>query len=188
MAEGIEQIAIMIRALLASLPEPCIQPYLEDFPATLIPRPTAPASLPVLQFFKPASHPISRHLHAIAGSLAWSQTYMVEDFGPDFLQKYGWTEIIGPRGAIPSARLACGFLLLGPDVEYPDHRHSAEELYIVISGTAAWRRGAEDWREQPPGAVIHHPSGIPHAMRTANEALLALYLWRGGDLQQKSIF
>ena len=90
------------------------------------------------------------------------------------------------RGPIASRRLAVGFLLLGPDVAYPLHSHEAEEIYLVLSGTAAWRRGGEPWRDEAPGALIHHPSRAPHAMRTEREPLLALYAWRGGDLAQKS--
>jgi hypothetical protein len=62
----------------------------------------------------------------------------------------------------------------------------AEELYVPISGEAQWRRGDATWREQPPGALIYHASGESHAMRTRQAPLLALYLWRCGDLAQKS--
>ena len=37
------------------------------------------------------------------------------------------------------------------------------------------------------GEVIHHPSNVSHAMRTGAEPLLAIYLWRGGPLAQKSV-
>ena len=66
------------------------------------------------------------------------------------------------------------------------HRHAAEEVYIVISGTAAWARGEAAEALRPPGSVIHHPPWMSHGMRTAEEPLLALYLWSGGDLTQKS--
>jgi len=189
MVEGVEQIAIMVRSLLAGLPDAYAARFRADFPESLTPRrEIMPSSLPVLQYFEPGGPPLAAYLQKIWHGLAWSQTYSPTDFGPEFLEKYGWTEIIGPRGPIPDQKLACGFLLLGPGVTYPDHHHTAEELYIVISGTAAWRRGDENWYEKPPGAVIHHPSNMPHAMRTAEESLLAVYFWRDGDLQQKSNF
>ena len=37
------------------------------------------------------------------------------------------------------------------------------------------------------GEVIHHASNVSHAMRTGEEPLLAIYLWRGGPLAQKSV-
>ena len=76
--------------------------------------------------------------------------------------------------------------MLGPATLYPHHRHEAEEIYVPLSGTAAWQRGDAIWREHPPGTLIHHLSEEPHAMRTGEEPLLALYLWRSSDLAQKA--
>lgn len=66
------------------------------------------------------------------------------------------------------------------------HRHVAEEIYIPISGAASWRSGDSDWSVRREGEIILHESLVPHAMRTAAEPLLALYLWRNGDLVEKS--
>jgi quercetin dioxygenase-like cupin family protein len=55
-----------------------------------------------------------------------------------------------------------------------------------VSGTAAWQGGDGIWRNEPPGAVIVHERNEPHAMRTASEPLLALYVWRSAQLDQKS--
>jgi hypothetical protein len=106
----------------------------------------------------------------------------------DFLQRYGWSELIGLRGPVASERLAAGFLLLGPLTEYARHRHAAEEIYLPLAGTALWQRGDAAWRRRAPGRPIHHPSWMPHAMRTEAQPLLALYLWRRGDLAQRSRF
>jgi quercetin dioxygenase-like cupin family protein len=118
--------------------------------------------------------------------MAWKQTYTAAQTPPAFLRNYGWCELIGTTGEVPSEQLACGFLLLGPHTLYPRHHHEAEEIYIPLTGTASWEKGDEGWRVQPPGAVIHHPSNIPHAMRTADAALVALYLWRSDNLHQKA--
>ncbi len=152
----------------------------------------ATAALPVVQWLQPPApgayaEDVLARLCGMRDALAWRQTYAADDFGPEFLLCYGWTELIGTRGPVPSHSLACGFLLLGPDLEYPRHYHTAEEIYVVLAGNASWRRGGEDWVIRAPGAVIHHPPDMPHAMRTGPEPLLALYLWRGGDLAQKSI-
>jgi mannose-6-phosphate isomerase-like protein (cupin superfamily) len=176
------------------LPDARLQAWRAGWPAAPTGRAVAPAALPVLQWlpppgdlgFAPARGVLAR-LHAARDILAWRQSYTAADFGPEFLQNYGWTELLGQRGPLASETLACGFLLLGPAVEYPSHHHQAEEIYIVLSGTAAWRRAAAPWADQPPGAVIHHAANMPHAMRTAAEPLVALYLWRGGELTQKSV-
>ena len=122
----------------------------------------------------------------MAGDLDWRQTYSSADFGQRFLDNYGWSEWIGERGAFVSDAIACGVLMLGPDIEYPAHSHEAEELYLPLAGNACWRSGESEWRLRAPGTWIHHPSWTIHAMRTAREPLLAAYVWRAGDLSAKS--
>jgi hypothetical protein len=68
---------------------------------------------------------------------------------------------------------------MAPRTLYPNHFHSAVELYLVLGGRAEWRCGAEPWARRPPGAFILHPSRIGHAMRTLDEPLLALFAWHG---------
>ena len=122
-----------------------------------------------------------------AGHLHWGQTYTAHDFGEAFLDNYGWTEIIGQRGPIKSTEIACGFLLLGPHIEYPLHRHEAEEIYVPLSSGALWKLGDADWMENPRGEPIYHRHWVAHGMRTGASPLLALYIWHGGDLAQKSV-
>jgi hypothetical protein len=74
--------------------------------------------------------------------------------------------------------LRLGLLLLGPDTLYPPHHHPAEEIYLPLSPGHWWRAG-EDWREQPAGAVIHHPPMCGHATESGRAPLAAIYLWRG---------
>ncbi len=120
-------------------------------------------------------------------ALRWGQTYTEADFGRDFLDRYGWTELVGTRGHFASETIAAGFLLLGPGVVYPDHHHVAEEIYVPLTPATEWRKGDGAFVARAAGEVIHHPSNVSHAMRTGAEPLLALYLWRGGPLAQKSI-
>ena len=125
-------------------------------------------------------------LASLARDLAWGQTYSAQDFGAGFLEKYGWSEFIGLRGPIASERMACGVLFLGPQIEYPRHSHEAEEVYVPLTGQTLWQCGDQDWSYRNAGLPIYHASRVPHAMRTESVPLLALYLWCGGDLVQKS--
>ncbi len=134
----------------------------------------------------PGEQPLLSLLAAHAQQLCWGQTYTAEDFGRHFLDNYGWVELIGTRGHFASDTVAAGLLVLGPDIVYPDHRHIAEELYVPLTGGAEWRKGEESFAVRAAGEVIHHPSNVAHAMRTGAEPLVALYIWRGGPLAQKS--
>ena len=132
------------------------------------------------------SRPIAQLLRDRAGEFHWGQTYTAADFGQKFMDNYGWLEVFGTRGHFENAAVAGGFLILGPGIEYPDHHHVAEELYIPLTGATEWRMSGGAWRLRAAGEVIHHASNVSHAMRTGAEPLLALYLWRGGPLAARS--
>jgi hypothetical protein len=190
-ASQAESLSRQIRQLLG--PIQTAAPFLEGWPELKALRTTRPRSLPVVALLDrlithsvPATADLVQALAAAADDLEWRQTYSAADFGPAFLDRYGWTELIGLRGPIPSTEVACGFLALGPEIDYPSHAHEAEELYLPLAGDALWMRGDEDFTTRLPGLPIHHPSWMPHAMRTRAEPLLALYIWRGGDLAAKS--
>ena len=133
-----------------------------------------------------AARALLERLAAVADSLEWRQTYAAEDVGARFMENYGWTELVGPRGPAPSERLACGILILGPRTLYPPHRHEAYEVYVPLAGTAEWRQGARGWHSYAPGTVVEHASDVAHAMRTAEEPLVAIYLWRSHNLAQSA--
>jgi len=141
----------------------------------------------VVKATTPDTVPTAKLLAAVANHLAWSQTYSSEDFGSKFLKRYGWVELVGTRGVIASNRIACGFLLLGPEIEYPLHRHEAEEVYVPLTGRTYWMHNNGGWISREAGLPIYHETWMPHAIRTDAVPLLAIYLWQGGDLAQKSL-
>jgi hypothetical protein len=170
-----------------------MQEFLLEWPASPKLREVAPTTLPVLGHLAALrdaapsfSLPLVRTLADAAPMLAWRQSYREPAVSARFLQGYGYTELMGLSGPVPSEHLACGFLVLGPQVTYPPHSHEAQEIYVPLAGAAAWRSGAAGWVWQENGAVLQHGSGEIHAMRTAGRALLAVYLWRSANLAQKS--
>jgi hypothetical protein len=179
--------------VLLSLAAPALAPFLAEWPCTEKCRAVLPARLPVVRWLPAASGDAPRFSAALVAALcgaapllAWRQSYTAREAGADFLNNYGWSEMIGVHGPFASKRIACGFLLLAPSTLYPHHRHEAEEIYMPLAGTTAWQKGAHPWREQPPGTLIRHASEEPHAMQTGARPLLALYLWRSTNLSQKS--
>ncbi len=172
-----------LNSFLSHWPEP-------DGPARSLSKSTLPVLtwLPdVIKAATPDTVPIAKLLATAANHLAWGQTYLPEDFGSIFLERYGWTELVGTRGVIASNRIACGFLLLGPEIEYPSHRHEAEEIYVPLTGQTYWMRNNKGWISRDAGLPIYHETWMPHAIRTDAVPLLAIYLWQGGDLAQKSL-
>jgi hypothetical protein len=156
-------------------------------------RDLAPRPLPCLSHLHrtaviapPPGHALTALLCDHGRDLHWGQTHAAGDFGQNFLDNYGWLELFGTRGHFANDRMAGGFLILGPGIEYPDHHHVAEELYVPLTGGTCWRMGEGAWRLRQAGEVIHHASNVSHAMRTGDEPLLAFYLWRGGPLAARS--
>jgi mannose-6-phosphate isomerase-like protein (cupin superfamily) len=162
-------------------------------PAATVTRPRRGSDPPVSGFWAAAldagesgaASPCVPSLRALGPHLDWRQNpnYRRQPPDPRFLDHYGYAVLVGPPDDPPphvaDSRLALGILLLGPGTHYPRHHHPAEEVYAVVSGDAEWRRGDGPWRREPPGALIHHAPGVPHATRTGARPLLVLYLWRG---------
>lgn len=98
--------------------------------------------------------------------------------GAEFLDGYAYCELIGPHGHLRHSEVALGLLLLGPHITYPEHAHTAAEIYAVIAGQAEWLQGDRIWRGREPGELIRHASMESHAMRTSDQPLLAAYLWQ----------
>lgn len=76
-----------------------------------------------------------------------------------------------------------GLFLLGANHIYPEHKHPAAEMWIVLSGNANWKRGDDDWIIRKPGEYFLHTPNQSHAMETFEEPLLALWAWTG-DLDE----
>ena len=176
------------------LDDPHLNLLLADWPHDVTrSRSVIPCNLPVVSWMPAAvsaAHEKAQHivemLASVADRIAWGQTYSAEDFGRAFLERYGWTELIGLRGPVASDRIASGFLMLGPDIEYPKHSHGAEEVYVPLTGPTFWMRANGDWQLRAACQPIHHTPRVPHAMRTESTPLLALYVWRGDNLVEKS--
>ncbi|RRH95810.1 transcriptional regulator [Mesorhizobium tamadayense] len=132
------------------------------------------------------ARPLAQFVADHRDELRWGQTYTAADFGQTFIDNYGWLEVFGTRGHFINDEVAAGLLILGPGIVYPDHHHIAEEIYIPLTGGAEWRMGEGGFQVRAAGEVVRHASNVNHAMRTGEEPLMALYIWRGGPLAQKS--
>ena len=123
----------------------------------------------------------------LAPALAWTYSYPARPGQPDLSSAVAFSQIVGPGGFRRSDRLRLGLTLIAPRTHYPPHAHPAIETYLVIAGTAFWRLGEAAAVAQPPGALILHPGGAAHAMRTGAEPLLAIWSWRG-DVTSPSVY
>ncbi len=87
--------------------------------------------------------------------------------------------IVGPGGLEQRDDLIIGISLMAPHVRYPDHDHSPEEVYLVLS-PGRFRHGESGWFEPGAGGTFYNTPNIVHAMASDAAPLLALwYLWTG---------
>lgn len=93
--------------------------------------------------------------------------------------RLAFAELIGPNGMILNSHCRVGLFLQCAHTIYPAHQHAAEELFLILSGTAHWKRESLSAVWHPPGTFIHHTSWESHAMTTEAEPMLAIWCWTG---------
>ncbi|MEZ5870821.1 MAG: dimethylsulfonioproprionate lyase family protein [Nitratireductor sp.] len=173
-------------------PEPVIAQWFDGFDWNLEERELPPLPLdPVRHLPGVLAHAGKRELALVEAFLAqgrelnWRRSYTPDDFGQYFFDNYAHVELIGTKGHFISDEIAAGLVLYGPHIQYPDHWHVAEEIYIPMTGNGEWSSGGEPHRVRAAGDFIFHTTNLPHAIRCGQTPMLALWIWRGGDLAQK---
>lgn len=121
---------------------------------------------------------VAELLAKIEPRLSWSRRPRSETESSEFRHGHANALVIGPDGLERRQDVSVGVSLMAPGVQYPEHSHSPEELYVVLSA-GEWRREGGAWFEPGRGGIVHNPPGIVHSMRAGNEPLLAVWLlWR----------
>ena len=122
--------------------------------------------------------------------LKWEQSYTRADrvVGEDMLSGYGFVELVGKYGPFVSDSIRCGIGVWGPHITYPIHKHQAEEIYLIMSGSAMFKVGGQPETLQIPEDVVFVESMTPHGFRTLDNPMVLFYLWQAGDLREKSTF
>lgn len=133
------------------------------------------------------------HFEREKHSRKWEQSYTKEDglVGDAMLSGYGFAEVIGKLGPFVSSKVRAGVGVWGPNIDYPPHRHQAEEIYVPLAGKAEFRLGEGEALSIETRGVddaIYVPSMLTHGFRTSDQPLVVLYIWQAGDLRQKSSF
>lgn len=118
---------------------------------------------------------------------AWRQPYQVDDFGNDFFSKSAWFPIADVHGPVIYSKGLIEIMLLDSGLAYPSHKHSPEELYIILAGKVWWEAENETACWKHAGEVIHHPSNVIHSVKAADKPVLILNLWRGGSFEMPVI-
>ncbi len=157
------------------------------FPADVTPQEVAPFSCPPAALLRAEAGFFTDRYAALqqaivaAGDIAqWRETYKDTDIGQDFMDRFGCYTIIGPGGPFTSNGLRAWVVYMPPGLHYPWHHHPAEELYLVLSGSALFLKRGHPEVILNPGDTAFHASNQPHAMETGAYPVLCLVVWRDG--------
>lgn len=120
---------------------------------------------------------LANAFEALEPSLTWWRRSGAEAHAEPFASGHANTYIAGPSGVERRSDVIIGASLVAPDVDYPQHAHGPEELYIVMS-ESDWYNEHAGWYTPGVGAVVYHAPGVRHAMRSRSQPLLAIWcLW-----------
>ena len=108
----------------------------------------------------------------LADNLPWYQRPVANN--PSFMESHVNAQIIGPEGIEVRHDLIVGVTLMRPDIDYPDHQHEPEEIYVVLSD-GRWRQASGDWHTPGLGGLVHNPSDVMHGMKSLSTPLVALW-------------
>ena len=124
----------------------------------------------------------NKKIHKILSSLSfhvkWENGYTEKDVNNNFLNNYGFFELIGPTGHFKTSEMALYVNYLDKNTLYPLHNHEAEELYFIISGQAKFENNNEDYEILTSNKTRFHKSFEPHAITTENKQLLSFVIWK----------
>ena len=92
-------------------------------------------------------------------------------------------ELVGPNGLVKSKALRLGLYGMLPNSEYGVRTYPAEEIYIYIyimlAGECFWKRGDAPYCCERSNGRSYHPSLMPYASKTEDQAFMSVYAWVG---------
>lgn len=155
-----------------------------DWPTDLAWANVPPVPCPAVTLLEtlPCDLPLLPELIAAAPHLEWRRSYSADEVGQDFLDRYGYVELFGPRGAYRSTQLRGYIAFWDAGLDYGWHAHQAEEIYLALHGKPLFQSKAQPQTRLNPGQTRHHAPWEEHGMRTLETPFFCYALWRGDGL------
>ena len=121
-------------------------------------------------------------IHNLISNLAphvnWNNGYSEDQTSKEFLDKYGFFELIGPTGHFVTTDMALYVNYLDKNSYYPLHNHEAEELYFIVSGEAKFESESEKPKILKSTDTRFHKSYEAHRITTTNKNILSFVIWK----------
>jgi len=172
--------AVALRKATNGMAARAAERVIERWASAGVPR-ARPARIPVCEWIAPALAAVSpkradlaASFAAIEGQLRWIRRVSAGIDDHAFWNGHANAVILGPGGLEARDDLWVGVTVMAPGVQYVDHHHAPEEVYLSLT-PGEWWNTSQDWTDPGPTGAIYNPPGISHAMRSGAEPLLALW-------------
>jgi hypothetical protein len=111
--------------------------------------------------------------------LEWRKrpTYDKLTASESFVDGHANAMILGPGGIEERQDVWLGVTLLAPNVRYPDHTHTPEEVYLVLS-EGEFLQDERGWFTPGVGGSFYNVPHIRHAMRSGDRPFFAFWALR----------
>lgn len=104
-------------------------------------------------------------------------TYDKSTASDNFIDGHANAMILGPAGLEDRSDVWLGVTLMAPNVRYPDHSHTPEEVYLVLS-EGEFLQDGRGWFTPGIGGSFFNVPHIRHAMRSGDKPLFAFWALR----------
>ena len=96
--------------------------------------------------------------------------------------------VVGPWAPLKADHVGAGFFALNQGIEYADHAHAPDEIYVPLAGHANFHCEHYGDLKAGPDKVIYQPSWKWHSMETPDSPVLLLWVWIGEGLHELPVF
>ena len=121
---------------------------------------------------------LQQAIRTASDAVHWRETYKNTDIGGAFMDQFGCYCLIGENAPFFSDAIRLFMVYMPSHLYYPWHHHPAEEMYLVVSGNAVFRRESCTDEMLFEGDTSFHARNQPHAMETMEDPVLCLVAWR----------
>ena len=160
------------------------------FPDDIISQPLTPCVHPASDLLQSEADLTSTHYQQLTGliqktapQMCWRDIYTAPQDARnkqayEFSKRLGCYSLIGNDAPFASHYLRLFMVYMPANLHYPRHSHPAEEIYLVLSGNAVFKRKGYDDEHLGEGQTMFHQSELAHAIETSDKPMVSLVAWR----------
>ena len=160
------------------------------FPEDVAQQTITPALTAASHLFTSETHlasklyqPLMSAILATGDKMCWREVYEApaNSLHPEkyeFKNRFGCYSLVGHDAPFSSQSLSLFIVYMPAHLIYPWHDHPAEEIYLVLSGDAIFKRKGYQDEIIGEGQTMFHESQLAHEIETTDKPMISLVAWR----------